>query len=272
MTETTASPLYERVLAGAAPGARLLDVGCGAGELAAAALAAGLTVSGVDVERAALAMAERAAPAADLRPGDAHELPFDDDAFDLVTLVQVLEHLTNPVLALREAGRVCLPGGAVRVSVWGTPDECDAAVIGAALAPLTSAAPAPRQDPPRAAVPGGVPDAGPVPSGAAASARPGAGRSGTGAPPLTDPERLAKLAGLAGLVVREIAVVRVPTDHPDPDDLVAGVLASGPGRHAARSAGPGAVREALLAALEPFRVGEGYRLVDTVRVLDAVPG
>ncbi|MEU6696543.1 class I SAM-dependent methyltransferase [Pseudonocardia sp. NPDC046786] len=267
MTETTASPLHERVLAGAAPGARLLDVGCGAGELLVAGLAAGLTVSGVDVERGALAMAERAATAADLRPGDAHELPFDDDAFDLVTLVQVLEHLTNPVLALREAGRVCAPGGAVRASVWGTPDECDAAVIGVALAPLTAVAPAPRQDPPRA---GAGP--GPGAGGAAAVVRPGTDRSGSGAPPLTDPERLAKIAGTAGLVVRGIAVVRVPTDHPDPDDLVAGVLASGPGRHAARSAGPGAVRDALLAALEPFRVGEGYRLVDTVRVLDATPG
>jgi len=255
VTTTAPSPLYQRVLAGAAPGARVLDVGCGAGELLVAALSAGLTGSGVDVARGALATAERAAPAADLRPGDAHDLPFDDDVFDLVALVQVLEHLTDPVLALREAGRVCVPGGAVRASVWGAPDECDAAVIGAALAPLTAAAPAPPQDRPRAGAVGPGPD-----------------RSGTGAPALTDPERLAELAGAAGLAVREIAVVRVLTDHPDPDDLVAGVLASGPGRHAARSAGPGAVREALLAALEPFRVGEGYRLVDTVRVLDATPG
>lgn len=247
-TAAAAFPLHDRVLAGAGPGARLLDVGCGTGGLLARAVGDGLVVSGVDVERRALAMAERAAPSAVLTVADAHELPFDDDAFDLVTLVQVLEHLTNPVQALREAGRVCAPGGTVRATVWGTPDECDAAVIGAALAPLTDAAPAPRQDRP-----------------------PGPDRSGTGAPPLTDPERLARLAGLAGLAVREVAVVRVPADHPDADDLVAGVLESGPGRHAARSAGPAAVRTALLDALEPFRAGDGYRLVDTVRVLDATP-
>jgi SAM-dependent methyltransferase len=233
------TPLFDRVLAGAAPGARLLDIGCGDGRLLAAAAAAGLSVSGLEVARQPLAMAERAVPDADLRIGDAHELPFPDDVFDLVTLVQVVEHVTNPVVALREAGRVTAPGGAVRVSVWGAPDECDASVIGASLAPLTGAAPRPER--------------------------------GDGAPPLTDPDRLAKLAGLAGLAVREIAVVRVPVEHPDEDDLVAGVLASAPGRHAARAAGPGAVREAVLKGLEPYRHGDGFRLVDTARVLDASP-
>ncbi|MEJ8281354.1 class I SAM-dependent methyltransferase [Pseudonocardia spirodelae] len=247
MSTPAASPLFDRVLAGAGPGARLLDVGCGVGRLLADAAAAGLAVTGVDVERRLLAAAERAVPGADLRVADAHELPFDGGTFDVVTLVQVLEHLTNPVLALREAGRVCVADGRVRATVWGTPDECDAAVIGAALAPLTGAAPAPPQN------------------------NPGPDRSGVGAPALTDPARLTQLAGLAGLTVREIAVVRVPVVHEDPDDLVAGVLASGPGRHAARAAGPGAVREALLGALEPFRDGDAYRLVDTVRVLDAAP-
>ncbi|TCK27456.1 class I SAM-dependent methyltransferase [Pseudonocardia endophytica] len=233
------TPLFDRVLAGAAPGARLLDVGCGAGDLLAAAAAAGLTVSGVEVDRRPLSLAEQAAPGADLRIGDAHELPFADDAFDLVTLVQVLEHVTNPVVALREASRVTAPGGSVRVSVWGAPEECDASVIGASLAPLTGAEPRPQR--------------------------------GDGAPPLTDPDRLTKLTELAGLTVRGIEVVRVPVDHEDEDDLVAGVLASAPGRHAARAAGPGAVREAVLKGLEPFRHGTGFRLTDTVRVLDAAP-
>ncbi|WFG43786.1 class I SAM-dependent methyltransferase [Pseudonocardia alni] len=121
MSTAAASPLFDRVLAGAGPGSRLLDVGCGAGRLLADAAAAGLAVTGVDTEPRALAAAERAAPGADLRVADAHELPFADDAFDLVTLVQVLEHLPNPVLALRGAGRVCAPSGAVRATVWGTP-------------------------------------------------------------------------------------------------------------------------------------------------------
>ncbi|WP_060713790.1 class I SAM-dependent methyltransferase [Pseudonocardia sp. HH130629-09] len=244
MSTAAASPLSDRVLAGTAPGSRLLDVGCGAGRLLADATAAGLAVTGVDTEPRALAAAERAVPGVMLQVADAHELPFAEDAFDLVALVQVLEHLTNPVLALREAGRVCAPGGAVRATVWGTPDECDAAVIGAALAPLTGAAPPPPQN------------------------NPGPDRSGVGAPPLTDPARLERLAGLA---VREIAVVRVPVVHDDADDLIAGVLASGPGRHAARHAGPAAVRAALLDALAPFTHGAGYRLTDTVRVLDAGP-
>lgn len=48
---------------------------------------------------------------------DAYRLPFRDDAFDLVYLSEVVEHLQNPVAALREARRVIKPEGAVLVSV-----------------------------------------------------------------------------------------------------------------------------------------------------------
>ncbi len=45
--------------------------------------------------------------------GDAYSLDFPDASFDVVHAHQVLQHLTDPVAALREMGRVCRPGGVV---------------------------------------------------------------------------------------------------------------------------------------------------------------
>ena len=44
-------------------------------------------------------------------------LPFEADAFDLVVLADVLEHLADPLAALRRAAGWCRPGGAVLISV-----------------------------------------------------------------------------------------------------------------------------------------------------------
>jgi ubiquinone/menaquinone biosynthesis C-methylase UbiE len=44
---------------------------------------------------------------------DVHALDFPDDSFDVVHAHQVLQHVADPVLALREMRRVCKPGGVV---------------------------------------------------------------------------------------------------------------------------------------------------------------
>ncbi|MBW0106203.1 class I SAM-dependent methyltransferase, partial [Pseudonocardia sp. KRD291] len=226
-------PLHEQVLSGLEPGAPMLDVGCGAGAFTAFAAGRGWTVSGADTDRSALAAAERELPDSDLRLADAHDLPWPGDAFGLVTLVQVLAHVTNPIAALREAARVCEPGGRVRATVWGRPDECDVGGFGRALAPF-------------------LPD-GPAPS-----------RGSAGPPPLTEPDRLRKVAGLAGLDVRDLHEVVCTFDYADADELVGPVLDSALGRRAMmRSSGPRPVRRALLAGMEPFREGTGYRLHNT---------
>jgi ubiquinone/menaquinone biosynthesis C-methylase UbiE len=46
---------------------------------------------------------------------DAYQLSFDDDRFDVVHAHQVLQHLADPVAALREMQRVCKPGGTIAV-------------------------------------------------------------------------------------------------------------------------------------------------------------
>ncbi|WP_432535388.1 methyltransferase domain-containing protein [Kineococcus arenarius] len=103
------------------PGQSLLDVGCGVGTLTAdlaAHLAPGRVV-GVDTSADVLAAAREAADArgvaVELAVADACALPFADGEFDVVHAHQVLQHLPDPVAALREMRRVCRPGGTVAV-------------------------------------------------------------------------------------------------------------------------------------------------------------
>jgi SAM-dependent methyltransferase len=101
-------------------GARVLDVGCGPGSITAdlaAAVGSGW-VTAVDSSPRALAEAERAIANrslsnVDFSVGDVHALGFDDASFDIVHAHQVLQHVADPVAALREMRRVCKPGGVV---------------------------------------------------------------------------------------------------------------------------------------------------------------
>ncbi|MFC3985299.1 class I SAM-dependent methyltransferase [Streptosporangium jomthongense] len=104
------------------PGMSLLDVGCGPGTITAelAALVAPGTVTAVEVTEDALALARAEAERRGLSNiefavADVHALDLPDDAFDVVHAHQVLQHVGDPVQALREMRRVCAPGGVVAV-------------------------------------------------------------------------------------------------------------------------------------------------------------
>jgi ubiquinone/menaquinone biosynthesis C-methylase UbiE len=103
------------------PGLDVLDVGCGPGTITvdlAARVAPG-RVLGIDVSpdplAEARAAAERAGVAVTVEVGDVYALAAADDSFDVVHAHQVLQHLTDPVAALREMARVCRPGGVIAV-------------------------------------------------------------------------------------------------------------------------------------------------------------
>lgn len=98
-------------------GMSLLDVGCGPGTITAglAHLVAPGPVIGIDTSAAVIAEAARNCPVdtASFAVGDVGRLAFDDDTFDVVHAHQLLQHLADPVAALREMRRVCRPGGLV---------------------------------------------------------------------------------------------------------------------------------------------------------------
>ena len=103
-----------------APYHRLLDAGVGPGTITvdlAARLTEG-TVVGIDNAPAAVDAARRLADERNvanltLEEGDVYRLRFDDGSFDIVHAHQVLQHLGDPVAALREMGRVCTRDGIV---------------------------------------------------------------------------------------------------------------------------------------------------------------
>jgi SAM-dependent methyltransferase len=226
-------PLYARVLdmAGVGPATRLLDLGCGPGLLARAAADRGAAVTGVDLDPAAVAAAAAAVPEGSFRVGDAHDPP--EGPFDVVAAVQLLAHVANPVAVLRGAARV---GGSVVVTVWGREEECDVRAFGEALAPWL---------PPR--------------------------RPQGGPPPVTEPARLRKLVGLAGMDVAGTAEVVCPFAYPDAEAVLAPLLSSGLGRAAVSRAGARAVRAAVLDRLAQHRTTSGgYRLDNLFRVVLAV--
>jgi len=101
------------------PGTSLLDVGCGPGTITAdlADLVAPGAVTAVENAPDVLSVARAAnrATATAFVVSDVHTLGFADDTFDVVHAHQVLQHIVDPVQALREMRRVCAPGGVVGV-------------------------------------------------------------------------------------------------------------------------------------------------------------
>lgn len=102
------------------PGLSLLDVGCGPGtitlDLAARLNPGRVTAVEVTADALELTRAEAARQGVDnidFAVADVHALDFPDDSFDIVHAHQVLQHVADPVRALREMRRVTKPGGIV---------------------------------------------------------------------------------------------------------------------------------------------------------------
>lgn len=95
----------------------VLDVGCGEGIVTRrVASVAGRRVTGLDAGATQLqALWDRAGDNVEYLAGDAQSLPFEDRAFDLVSLVEMLQLVDDPVRALAEAARVARAGVIVTV-------------------------------------------------------------------------------------------------------------------------------------------------------------
>lgn len=97
----------------ATQGMRLLDVGCSSGAFLASAKKLGCEVQGV--EPATRAAESARALGLEVFTGTLEQARFADETFDAVTLFEVIEHLTAPIVLLKEIQRVLRPGGVLLV-------------------------------------------------------------------------------------------------------------------------------------------------------------
>jgi SAM-dependent methyltransferase len=136
--ETRQRPLYDAVLdrLRLAPGATLLDAGCGGGHFVSLAVERGLAAAGVDASAALIEYARRSNPAADLRVGDIEAVPFADASFDAVTAFNSIFYAQEPRAAIAELARVTAPGGSVVVTVGAGSEHSDLSRLVDRLRPL----------------------------------------------------------------------------------------------------------------------------------------
>ena len=105
-------------------GTEMLDVACGAGQVAIPAARAGARVTGVDIATNSIeqARARARAEGADARfvEGDAEMLPYEDASFELVVSLIGAMFAPRPERVAAELVRVCRPGGQIVMGNWTT--------------------------------------------------------------------------------------------------------------------------------------------------------
>jgi SAM-dependent methyltransferase len=109
---------------------RVLDAGCGSGRTLVELADYGDEVSGIELNADAAELA-RGRGLGEVQVGRLEELPWDDATFDLITCLDVIEHVPDDVAALVELRRVAQPGGWLLVTVpayqalWSRHDEAN---------------------------------------------------------------------------------------------------------------------------------------------------
>lgn len=224
-----AAPAWSAVLdvAGLVPGQRVLDVGCGSGDLLAHLGDLRLSAAGIDPAPGMVTRARGVAPAADIRSAEAADLPWDDDTFDLAIAVNALHLADEAAPALAEMSRVVVPGGHVAIVTWADRQHNDVDVIARALAADDGDEPVPDDEPAHDV-------------------------------PVADQlDRLLRDAGLTGVAA---GLVETPWEAPDDEALVRGILLG-------EDEGTVAERTPLVvSAAAPFRLDDGsYRLLNHLR-------
>ena len=112
--------IVDQIEAQVQPNARVVDIGCGVGDLLSEVRKRKplVSVSGLDFSSKAVDGARAALPDGEFKHFVIERsLPYDSGSFDLVLCTDVLEHLENPRLVVAELVRICSPGGLVAIVV-----------------------------------------------------------------------------------------------------------------------------------------------------------
>ena len=229
--EPQVRPLFEDAIRRAAlgPSTAVLDVGCGPGGFCRLAAETGATVVGIDASQALVEISRQRVPAGHFDVGDMQFLPYENGSFDVVTGFNSFQYATDPVAALREAGRVARPGGTVHVVIWGREEHTELVAALRALGPL-------------------LPPAPPGASGPFALSYAGA---------------LEALVERAGLTPTDDGYIELTFEYPDETTLLKGNNSNGPVVLAERNSGEAVVADALRHALAPFRTASGAYRIET---------
>ena len=104
------------------PGGRVLEIGCGVGWESIAWAQNGMDIHSIDLSPAAIELAQKNFEhnhlKGDLRLGNAEDLPFEDESFDIVTSLGVLHQTESTERAVSEVYRVLKPGGHAVVTLY----------------------------------------------------------------------------------------------------------------------------------------------------------
>jgi demethylmenaquinone methyltransferase / 2-methoxy-6-polyprenyl-1,4-benzoquinol methylase len=116
-------PRWRRFLVSRIPaGSAVLDAATGTGAVALELVQRGCSVTGIDQSPEMLAVARERLPE-DVRlvEGRAEELPFEDAAFEALTVTYLLRYVDDPAATLAELARVVRPGGTIAALEFGVP-------------------------------------------------------------------------------------------------------------------------------------------------------
>lgn len=99
-------------------GERILDIGCGTGSNLSILQKAfpNCFFNGVDISKDQIQVARKRFPKFNFEIAPAQKLPWEENTFDHIFIMWLLEHVSDPLKVLSEAFRVCRPGGTITLT------------------------------------------------------------------------------------------------------------------------------------------------------------